>query len=86
MKSAAQNQVLHQLKVMEINLPEIQCKLIKTTVLNLWQIVLPDGKRILLEHAGGGHWIFRSNGMEKSHPEVRKAVLRAIGICSAHRS
>ncbi|MEG4348548.1 hypothetical protein QUA70_03410 [Microcoleus sp. LAD1_D5] len=86
MKSAAQNQVVHQLKVMETNLHQIQCKLIKTSVLNLWQIVLPDGKRILLEHAGGGHWIFRSSGIEKSHQEVRQAVLRAIGICSRHRS
>jgi hypothetical protein len=86
MKSAAQNQVLHQLKLIESNLREIQCRLIKTSVLNLWQIVLPDGKRILLEHAGGGHWIFRSSGIEKSAPEVRKAVLRAIGICSGHRN
>ncbi|MEG4306648.1 hypothetical protein [Microcoleus sp. D3_18a_C4] len=30
MKSAAQNQVLHQLKLMESNLREIQCKLVKT--------------------------------------------------------
>jgi hypothetical protein len=85
MKSSAQNQVLHQLKVMETNLQEIHCKLIKTSVLNLWQIILPDGKRIGLEHAGGGHWIFR-NGTQKLDREVRQAVLRAIGICSGHRT
>jgi hypothetical protein len=85
MKSSAQNQVLRQLKLMESNLREIQCRFIKTAVLNLWQIVLPDGNRILLEHAGGGHWIFRSNGSEKSHPEVRQAVLRAI-VLSRHKS
>ena len=37
-----------------------------SSVLNWWQIILPDGKRISIEHAGGGHWIFRSNGIEKS--------------------
>ncbi|MEG5040901.1 MULTISPECIES: hypothetical protein [unclassified Microcoleus] len=47
-------------------------------MLNWWQIVLPDGQKIAIEHAGGGHWIFRANGLEKSHPEVRIAVLRAI--------
>ncbi|MEG3957335.1 hypothetical protein [Microcoleus sp. herbarium2] len=67
MKSSAQNQqVWHQLKLRESNLPEIHCRLIKTAVLNLWQILLSDGNRMLLEHAGGRHWIFRSNGIEKS--------------------
>lgn len=69
---------MRQLKLMEAQLSEIQCQLIKATVLNWWQIVLPDGQKIAIEHAGGGHWIFRANGLEKSHPEVRLAVLRAI--------
>ncbi|WP_255532439.1 hypothetical protein [Microcoleus sp. LEGE 07076] len=37
----------------------------------------------MLEHAGCGHWTFRSNVVEKSHREVRKAFLGAIGICSS---
>lgn len=69
---------MRQLKLMEVQLNEIQCHLIKATVLNWWQIVLPDGQKIAIEHAGGGHWIFRANGLEKSYPEVRLAVLRAI--------
>lgn len=86
MKSSAQNQVLRQLKLIESNLQEIQCRLIKTPVLNLWQIILPDGKSIAIEHAGGGHWIFRSQGAEKPDPQVRQAVLRAIGICSGYKN
>ena len=78
MKSSAQNPIMRQLKLMEAQLNEIQCHMIKDTVLNWWQIVLPDGQKIAIEHAGGGHWIFRANGLEKSHPVVRLAVLRAI--------
>ncbi|MCC3404812.1 MAG: hypothetical protein JGK17_04320 [Microcoleus sp. PH2017_10_PVI_O_A] len=38
--------------------------------------------KLPIKHAGGGHWIFRCQGIEKSHREVRKAVLYHFSFIS----
>ena len=86
MKSSAQNQILRQLELIEIELKAIDCLFVKTTVLNLWQIILPDGISFFIEHVGGGHWVFRAIPDIDKYPQVRQAVLKAIAFCCCRKT